>query len=182
MPIKRGKVPSNPIILPVQYATRRLKAGDYFELYYFTNKGLDKAKISALIAEPDMLVMLPASDGVHSWVSATAVKDPKAAPVTKDENLTWEEFNEVALCIISFMKVYDWPNDRVNMHIQFWTALQAHHWRHASDALKQKALLLYQSQQRCRWHITVGTAQGWSLEEINQDLLFKVREELFNEK
>lgn len=84
--------------------------------------------------------------------------------------------------MISFMKVHDWPQDRVDMHILFWTALQAHRWRHALDALKQKALLLYQSQQRRRWHLTVGTAQGWSLEEINQDLLFEVREELFNEK
>ncbi|KAG1733020.1 uncharacterized protein EDB91DRAFT_1057674 [Suillus paluster] len=146
-PIKCGKVPSDPTILPAQYANRRLKAGDYCELHYFTNRGLDEAKFSALIAEPNALVMLPASDGVHSWVPAAAVKDPKAAPVTKDENLTWEEFNEVAPRIVSFMKVHDWPNDRVNMHIQFWTALQAHHWRHAPDVLKQKALLLYQSQQ-----------------------------------
>lgn len=56
-PIKRGKVPSDPTILPAQYVTRRLKAGDYCELHYFTNKGLDEAKISALIAEPDALVM-----------------------------------------------------------------------------------------------------------------------------
>ncbi|KAG1894567.1 uncharacterized protein F5891DRAFT_1166135 [Suillus fuscotomentosus] len=126
---------------------KRLKAGDYCELHYFTNKGLNEAKVTTLIAEPDALVMLPAADGVHSWVPAAAVKDPKAAPVTKDENLTWEEFNEAAPRIISFMKVHDWPDDRVSMHIQFWTALQAHRWRHAPDVLKQKALLLYQSQQ-----------------------------------
>ncbi|KAG1720826.1 uncharacterized protein EDB91DRAFT_1256809 [Suillus paluster] len=182
MPIKRGKVPSDPTILPAQYVTRRLKAGDYCKLHYFTNRGLDEAKISALIAEPNALVMLPASDGVHSWVPAAAVKDPKMAPITKDENLTWEEFNEAAPCIVSFMKLHNWPNNRVNMHIQFWTALQAHRWHHAPDALKQKALLLYQSQQRHCWHLTVGTAQGWSLEEINQDLLFEAREDLFNEK
>ena len=181
-PIKRGKVPSDPTILPAQYATRKLKAGDYCELHYFTNRGLDDAKISASIAEPDAMVMLPAADGIHSWVPTAAVKDPKAAPVTKDESLTWEEFNEAAPCMILSMKMHDWPDDRVNMHIQFWMALQSHRWRHAPDVLKQKALLLYQSQQRCRWHLTVGTAQGWSLEEINQDLLFEVREELFNEK
>ncbi|KAG1725658.1 hypothetical protein EDB19DRAFT_1643919 [Suillus lakei] len=124
-----------------------LKPSDYCELHYFTNKGLDEAMASTLVAEPDALVMLPASDGIHSWVPAAAVKDPKAAPITKDEHLSWEEFNEAAPCIVVFMKMHDWPDDRVNMHIQFWMAMQAHHWRHSPDPLQQRALLLYQSQQ-----------------------------------
>ncbi|KAG1726644.1 uncharacterized protein EDB91DRAFT_1086727 [Suillus paluster] len=127
--------------------------------------GLDDATASALVAEPDALVMLPAADGIHSWVPAAAVKDPKAPPVTKDEHLTWEEFNEAAPRIIVFMKMHDWPDDRVNMHIQFWTTIQGHRWRHSLDLLQQKALLLYQSQQRRCWHLTIGTMQGWSLEE-----------------
>jgi hypothetical protein len=181
-PLIRAKVPSDLTIIPAQYATRRLKAGEYCELHYFTNKGLDDAKASSLIAEPDVLVMLPSSDGIHSWVPAAAVKDPKAAPVTKDEHLSWEEFNEVAPRIILFMKMHDWPEDRIQMHIHFWNALQSHHWQHAPDSLKQRALLLYQSQQCRRWHLTIGTAHGWSLEEINQDLLLEAREDLFNEQ
>jgi hypothetical protein len=68
------------------------------------------------------------------------------------------------------------------MHVQFWNVLQSHRWHHTPDFLKQRALLLYQSQQHCRWHLTIGSAQGWSLEELNQDLIFEAREELFNEK
>ncbi|KAG1718305.1 hypothetical protein EDB19DRAFT_1920878 [Suillus lakei] len=146
-PLKHTKIPTDPTILLAQYAIRRLKTGDYCELHYFTNKGLDDAMASTLVAEPDALVMLPATDGIHSWVPAAAVKDPKAAPVTKDEHLTWEEFNEAAPRIVTFMKMHDWPDDRVNMHIQFWMAIQAHRWRHSPDLLQQKALLLYQSQQ-----------------------------------
>lgn len=181
-PIVRGKVPSDPTILPAQYAIRKMKSGDYCELHYFTNRGLEDAKLSNLIAEPEAMVMLAAADGLHSWIPAAAVKDPKAAPVVKDENLSWEEFNEAAPRMITMMKLYDWPNDRTDMHIQFWSALQTHRWRHAPDQLKQRALLLYQSQQRRRWHQTIGTAQGWSLEDLNQDLIFEAREELFNEK
>ncbi|KAG1809727.1 hypothetical protein EV424DRAFT_1321597 [Suillus variegatus] len=164
------------------YAMRKLKAGDYCELHYFTNRGLEDAKVSNLIAEPDALVMLPSADGLHSWIPAAAVKDPKAAPVVKDENLSWEEFNEAAPRILAMMRLHDWPEERVTMHVQFWNALQSHRWRHASDLLKQRALLLYQSQQRRRWHLTIGSAQSWSLEELNQDLIFEAREELFNEK
>ncbi|KAG1736195.1 hypothetical protein EDB19DRAFT_1896106 [Suillus lakei] len=89
-PLKHTKIPTDPTIIPAQYAIRRLKTGDYCELHYFTNKGLDDAMASTLVAEPDTLVMLPAMDGIHSWVPTVAVKDPKAAPITKDEHLTWE--------------------------------------------------------------------------------------------
>ncbi|KAG1717346.1 hypothetical protein EDB19DRAFT_1893084 [Suillus lakei] len=112
VPVVRGKVPSDPTILPSQYAIRKLKAGDYCELHYFTNRGLEDAKVSNLVAEPDAMVMLPSSDGLHSWVPAAAVKDPKAAPVVKDEHLTWEEFNEAAPRMITMMRTYDWPDDR----------------------------------------------------------------------
>ncbi|KAG1724499.1 uncharacterized protein EDB91DRAFT_1087430 [Suillus paluster] len=181
VPLIRAKVPSDLTIIPAQYTTRRLKAGEYCELHYFTNRGLNDAKTSALIVELDTLVMLPSNDRVHSWVPAAVVKDPRAAPVVKNEQLTWEDFNEAAPRMIMLMRIHDWPNDRVQMHVQFWTVLQEHHWRHTPDPLKQRALLLYQSQQRRRWHLTVGTAHSWSLEEINQDLLLEVREDLFNE-
>ncbi|KAG1868727.1 hypothetical protein C8R48DRAFT_598185 [Suillus tomentosus] len=164
------------------YATRKIKSGDYCELHYFTNWGLDDANKSAQIAEPDTLVMLPSANGIHLWVPVDAVKDPKAAPVTRDEHLTWEEFNEAAARIINYMRIHDWPAEQVDMHIQFWSALQQHHWRHVSDHLKQRALLLYQLQQCRRWHLSIGTGQTWSLEEINQDLLLEVHEELFNEQ
>ncbi|KAG2338135.1 hypothetical protein BDR05DRAFT_952128 [Suillus weaverae] len=65
-PFKYIKVPSNPTILPAQYAIRRLKAGDYCKLHYFTNKGLDDTTAAALVAKPNALVMLPAMDGIHS--------------------------------------------------------------------------------------------------------------------
>ncbi|KAG1843035.1 hypothetical protein F4604DRAFT_1960735 [Suillus subluteus] len=164
------------------YALRKLKAGDYCKLHYFTNRGLEEAKVSILLAEPDVLVMLPAADGLHSWVPAAAVKDLKAPPIVRDENLSWEDFNEAIPCMIASMKMHNWPEDRVSMHIQFWVALQTHHWRHAPDVLKQRALLLYQAQQRRWWHMTIGTAQSWSLEELNQDLITEACEELFNEK
>ncbi|KAG1750890.1 hypothetical protein EDB19DRAFT_1629076, partial [Suillus lakei] len=145
-PLIQGKVPSEPTVIPVQYVTRKLKAGDYCKLHYFTNRGLDDAKVSMQIAELDALMMLPASDGIHSWVPAAAIKDPKAAPIVKDEHLSWEDFNKAAPCMILSMKINDWPKDHVTMHVQFWSALQMHRWHHTSDPLKQKALLLYQVQ------------------------------------
>ncbi|KAG1893905.1 uncharacterized protein F5891DRAFT_1131121 [Suillus fuscotomentosus] len=115
-----------------------MKSGEYCKLFYFTNSGLEEASCSTLTADDDALIMMHASDGLHKWVPAGTIRDPKAQ-VIKDENITWEQFNE---------STNDWPDDRINMHISFWSALQNHRWCHNFDAHKQRALLLYQAQQR----------------------------------
>jgi ABC-type Fe3+-hydroxamate transport system substrate-binding protein len=65
-----------------------------------------------------VLVLLPESNGSHTWIPAAAVKDPKAAAVTKDENLSWEQSLEAAPHMIIMMKVQAWPDDCIKMHIQ----------------------------------------------------------------
>ena len=180
-PVRRAEVPSDPAILPSQYATRKLKVGDYCELYYFTNDGLTDALKSSMIAEPEALIMVPSANGLHAWLPTGAIKDPKSV-ITKDENLSWEQFNQAAPRMINSMKAHDWPEDRMDMHILFWSALQTHRWCHAQDPLKQRALLLYQSQQHRRWHLNAGAANSWSLENINDQLLLEAREDLFNKQ
>ncbi|KAG2084656.1 hypothetical protein BD769DRAFT_1646214 [Suillus cothurnatus] len=145
-PIRDVDVPSNPVILPSQYAVRKMKTGEYCELFYFTNTGLEEASRSSFAADADALVMITSADGSHKWIPAGAARDPKAQ-VIKDDNLTWEQFNEAAPRMIVSMKENDWPEDRIDMHIAFWSALQNHRWRHAFDTHKQRALLLYQAQQ-----------------------------------
>ncbi|KAG2088694.1 uncharacterized protein F5147DRAFT_776640 [Suillus discolor] len=39
VPVGNSKVPSIPVIILSHYAVQKLKAGEYCELYYFTNKG-----------------------------------------------------------------------------------------------------------------------------------------------
>ncbi|KAG2088847.1 uncharacterized protein F5147DRAFT_587454 [Suillus discolor] len=158
----------------------KLKAGEYCELYYFTNKGLKDAKKSLLATESPGLTLTTNTDGQQTWINSDETRDPKAV-ITKDENLSWEHFNEAAPCMITAMKQHEWPEDRVDMHIKFWTALQNHRWRHTFDTLKQRALLFYQSQQRRLWHLTAGGPFGWSIAELNQDLILEAREEIFNE-
>lgn len=109
-PVKDVGIPSDPIILPSQYATQKMKSSEYCELFYFTNIGLEEASRSAFTADKDALLMLPSSDGLHKWIPAGAAKDPKVQ-VVKDENLTWEQFNESAPHMITFMKDNDWPDD-----------------------------------------------------------------------
>ncbi|KAG1906131.1 uncharacterized protein F5891DRAFT_919798, partial [Suillus fuscotomentosus] len=151
VPVSNSKVPSIPVVILSHYAVRKLKAGEYCELYYFTNKGLKDAKKSLLSTKSPGLTLTTNVDGQQMWINADETHDPKAV-ITKDENLSWEHFNEAALRMITAIKQHEWPEDRINMHIQFWTALQNHRWRHTFDTLKQCTLLLYQSQQQRLWH------------------------------
>ncbi|KAG1848033.1 hypothetical protein F4604DRAFT_1687895 [Suillus subluteus] len=131
-----AKVPTIPVVIPSNYTVQKLKAGDYCELYYFTNKGLNEAKKNLLSTEPQGMILLPGAYGQQTWVNVDETCDSKTI-VTKDKNLTWEELNEATPCMITAMQQHEWPEDHVNMHISFWTALQNHCWHHTSDILKQ---------------------------------------------
>ncbi|KAG2139254.1 hypothetical protein DEU56DRAFT_871127 [Suillus clintonianus] len=111
VPIGNSKVPSVLVVIPSHYAVRKLKAGEYCELYYFTNKGLKDAKKTLLSTEAPRLMLTTNAEGQQTWVNADETRDPKAV-VTKDENLSWEHFNEAAPRMITAMKQHGWPEDR----------------------------------------------------------------------
>jgi hypothetical protein len=180
IPFRNVDVPSEPIIIPSYYATRKMKKGDFCELFYFTNKGLDDASKSNLTSDPEALVLLPSADGQHSWIPAGAARDPKT-PVYDDEDLSWEEFNEAAPRMINSMRDNGWPDARMDMHIKFWSALQNHRWRHSRDKTKQRALLVYQGVQRKRWHLAIAGPNSYSLANINQELLDETKEDLLDQ-
>lgn len=179
-PMRNIDIPSNPIILLCQYAVRKMKSGDYCELFYFTNSGLEEASRTTFTANENALIMMPTSDGLHKWIPTGAARDPKAQ-IVKDENLTWEQFNEAAPRMVTIMKDNDWPDDRVDMHIAFWSMLKNHRWLHNFNTHKQRALLLYQAQQQRRWHLAIGSSNSWSLAKINQDLLDEAHKTIFNQ-
>jgi len=67
-PMCNANIPSNPIILPCQYAVCKMKSGDYCELFYFTNNGLEEASRNTFTANEDALIILLTSDGLHKWI------------------------------------------------------------------------------------------------------------------
>jgi hypothetical protein len=180
-PFRDVGVPSNPIVIPSHYASRKMKKGDFCELFYFMNDGIGQASISNLDIDSEALVMLPAANGQHSWIPAGAAHDPRTV-VTKDEDLSWEQFNEATPRMINSMRENDWPEARVQMHIEFWSALMNHRWCHDLDKVRQRALLTYQGQQRRKWHLAVSGPHSYSLAVLNQDLLDQVKEDLLDQR
>ncbi|KAI6016082.1 hypothetical protein BKA83DRAFT_4060466 [Pisolithus microcarpus] len=150
--------------------------GEYCELYFFTNVGLAEAESSNASINDEALTLLKSDNGQHIWIPASHSRDKSA--IIKDEDLTWEQFGEAGLCLISAMREHDWQRDRIDMHIKFWTGLEEHPWRRSSRNHLNRALLLYQSQQRQKWHRAIGTAEGFSLAKLNEGVLRDASDEL----
>ncbi|KAI5988071.1 hypothetical protein EDD15DRAFT_2139278, partial [Pisolithus albus] len=116
--------------------------GEYCELYFFTNDGLAEAESFNPSIDDEALTLLKTDNGQHVWVPATNTRDKSA--IIKDEDLTWEQFGEASVRLLEAMREHDWQEDRIEMHVKFWTALETHPWRRSPLNLLKRALLLYQ--------------------------------------
>ncbi|KAG2051369.1 hypothetical protein BDR06DRAFT_1061531 [Suillus hirtellus] len=100
IPISTAKIPTIPTVIPSHYTVCKLKTGDYCKLFYFINKGLSKAKKNLLSTELQGLILILGADGQQMWVNVDETRNSKTV-ITKDKNLSWEEFNEATPCMIT---------------------------------------------------------------------------------
>ncbi|KAG2124369.1 hypothetical protein DEU56DRAFT_692862, partial [Suillus clintonianus] len=97
-PIQATGVPDEPSINPSPYATRKLEKGEYVELWYFTNDGLDEALIKKTI-EDDTMVLLTLQDSSTAWVSAASARNTTS--VINNEDIAFEDFCQACPRFIS---------------------------------------------------------------------------------
>ncbi|KAG1802113.1 uncharacterized protein HD556DRAFT_799769 [Suillus plorans] len=89
IPILETGIPDEPAITPCSYALKKLDKGEYVELWYFTNDGLDEASIKKTI-DDDAMILSTLADGSTAWVSSASTRSARS--VINDENLPFEEF------------------------------------------------------------------------------------------
>ncbi|KAF8802318.1 hypothetical protein BYT27DRAFT_7215415 [Phlegmacium glaucopus] len=168
IPIPDRDVPTIAPVVASNYAIRKMEKGLYVELWYYTNAGLDEASRSSNTADDEAMVMLRLPDGVTSWVPAASART--ASGVVDDKDLPWEDFCQAAPRMIVAMEEADWPQDRVTMLAKFWGNLQVHEFRSSRDPLDQKALIVYQAEQRRLWHLAISSPRGaYNLSRINDE-------------
>ena len=178
VPVPDAKVPLELVALPAKHALKRMESSGYVELYYFTNKGIAEAEQVATTPSDESLVWKRDDDDNYSLVEASAGKRGLKNDPLPDEKLTWEQFFEATPRMIESMVRFQWPEDRVEMFRKLWLGIQKHRFRTSNDAFSKQALLVYQAKQRRLWHHTIGTPFGFSLAEIEEELLKRIRDEL----
>jgi hypothetical protein len=178
LPIPDHPVPQHPPVIAAQSASRRMDKGDFVPLWYYTNKGLENALSSYNSTDEDALTLLRHADGSTSLIPASATKESKG--VINDQDIEWEDFCIAAPRMIEAMGRANWPRERILMMSEFWANLQEHPFRSSGAPYKQKALLVYQAEQRRLWHIAIATPHGgYNLSIINDQLLRDTKERLF---
>ncbi|KAI6017846.1 hypothetical protein EDC04DRAFT_2576650 [Pisolithus marmoratus] len=126
-PVCDHDIPSGPVNIPTPYTSCKLKKGEYCELYFFTNDGLAEVESLNPSIDDEAMTLLKANNGQHVWVPASSTNQDKTS-VIRDEDLSWEQFGEAAIRLINAMREHEWPEDRIQMHVTFWSALEEHPW------------------------------------------------------
>ena len=129
VPVPNAKVPLEPVALPAKYALKQMENGNYIELYYFTNQGIADAKEVATAPSDGTYVWKQQEDGSSTIVNLAESKRGLKTDLLPDDKLSWEQFFKATPRMIKFMTWYNWPQDRINMHYQFWLNIQSHRWR-----------------------------------------------------
>ena len=178
VPVPKAKALVDLICLPAKYALKHMENGTYVELFYFTNQGIADAEEVATAPSDESFVWKQQDNGTPSLVEASTAKRGLKTDMLPDEKLSWEQFFEATPRIIQFMKRYHWPQDRIDMFCSFFLGIQSHRWRTSSHPLCKKSLLFYQAKQRRLWHHTIGSDFGFTLAEIEEEVLRNIRDEL----
>jgi len=163
-------------VLPSPLALRKLRKGEYCELYFFTNKDLMDMQAYLPLVDDEALAITQDNQGLHSFVPVAAARAKQL--VIEDKDLTWPQIDEAMHRILQAMKENGWDQKRLESHLGFWMVLGAHKWRHDAKEMSRKALIIYQATVWRCWHDMLGTAHSFNLKYINEELLSKIQWEL----
>ncbi|KIJ57088.1 hypothetical protein M422DRAFT_23203 [Sphaerobolus stellatus SS14] len=178
IPIPVRAPPTQHLEIISPYAQRMINAGKYCEMWYFTPEGLDAAKNRKTYTDDESLVPSIDSSGNTTWMPAAAKREP--GTFREDKDLTWDEFSGAVPRMLLAMQRAHWPEDRKNALAGFWGNLMSHPLRTSIDPLAVKTLLLYQAEQRKRWHDAIpGLGGGWSLNEISDVLMRNAADDVY---
>ncbi|KAF9237271.1 hypothetical protein BU15DRAFT_63330 [Melanogaster broomeanus] len=93
--------------------------------------------------DDEAMTLTKSENGTHSFIALSAAK--AKASLVKDEDFSWEEFNQANFRMVNAMHQCEWAEEQVQMHIDLWLAIEMHDWRHDTSPFNKAALLTYQA-------------------------------------
>ncbi|KAG1832430.1 hypothetical protein EV424DRAFT_1533604 [Suillus variegatus] len=165
-------------ILVSDFALRKIEKGHYVELYYWTNVGIQDAHSNYRTRDDEGMVPAVGLDGSTAWVSA-AVGKPSSA-VIADRDLSTVAFAQAVPRMIAALTAYSWTKQRVDMLASFWGGILMHRYWNSTDTIAQRAILIYQEEQRRAWHNAIPLADGaWDIGIIDDAALLRTYDRVF---
>lgn len=119
-------------------------------------------------------------DGTTTWIPASATCP--STTVVSDCNLDSLDFTQVIPCLVTSLTECGWGHDRVHMLVGFWGALMLHCFWNLVDPLDQRALLLYQEEQRHAWRQAIPLPGGaWDISILDDAELTHMLDRIYRE-
>ncbi|KAG1853195.1 hypothetical protein DFJ58DRAFT_642548, partial [Suillus subalutaceus] len=153
IPIRPRPDSTDDEVLVSDFALCKIDKGHYVELYYWTNIGLQEAHSTYRTRDDEGMIPTAGEDGSTVWINAAVAKP--SSRVIADRDLSTVEFAQAVPCMISALEEYDWPAQRITMLAHFWGAIMLHRYWNSPDHIAQRAILIYQEEQRRAWHNTI---------------------------
>ncbi|KAG2341249.1 hypothetical protein BDR05DRAFT_949844 [Suillus weaverae] len=102
-------------VLVSDFALRKINKGQYIELYYWTNVGLQEAHSTYRTQDDKGMMPTAGEDGSTIGINAAVAKPSPG--VLADHNLSTVVFAQAVPHMISALKEYDWPAQCISMLI-----------------------------------------------------------------
>lgn len=163
--------------IPLPYATRRIDKCEWLQLWFYTPDGFKAASAANGRGDDDPMTITKNDDGSLSTVANA--KAPKGT--VADRELSFESFCLACVNMLDAMKNADWPDDRITMFASFWSEIQEHPLRHSGEELDRRVLLLYQEEERVRWHHTASSSSvpPYDMSRVDAGILAEVKERVY---
>ncbi|KAG2082663.1 uncharacterized protein F5147DRAFT_803395 [Suillus discolor] len=180
IPVRRRPDSTDDEVLVSDFALRKIDKGHFVELYYWTNVGLQDAHSNYRTRDDEGMIPTAADDGSTVWVNAAVAKP--SSRVIADRDLSPVEFAQAVLRMIAALEDYDWPVQRVQMLARFWGALMLHRYWNSMDRIAQRAIMIYQEEQRRAWHNAIPLPKGaWDISILDEDALLRTFDRVFRD-
>ncbi|KAJ6607856.1 hypothetical protein B0H10DRAFT_1736469, partial [Mycena sp. CBHHK59/15] len=160
------------------FAQRKLEKMEYCVLSPFTPQGLAEAASAALSSSDNISsVRLSQNDDnqltVQTGPSSTAHKN-----MLQDDQLSWREFDLGKTRFLKEIIQAGWDQKHCDTLSQFFFHISNHSLREQPNA--DQILKVYADRTRFAWHQSLGTDNSFNITKINEQLLTKIGDELFN--
>ena len=152
-------------ITPHEFAIRKIKAGEYVELWYFTTEGCNEASRAALTADDETFSILKTDSGL-ALQQINANKASRNA--IADEYLSWDQIMTARHNIISAATTHGWPPMHTIALAEFYMNLE----NFKATGTQPRPLIRYHAIVRKAWHASLkGQGKPFDLSVINPSLL-----------
>ncbi|KAJ6622810.1 hypothetical protein B0H10DRAFT_1787469 [Mycena sp. CBHHK59/15] len=172
----RGVADAIPL-RPGVYALLKLMKFEYTELWNFTREGCADAAMAT--AQPsvneDVFAFAKVDDfvGLRPAISLLASKN-----VVKDIVLMWDQLSFAKNSMLYHMAKLGWSEKHITSLADFWYALEVHPQRTLLHG--DRIVIAYQDKVCVKWHDSLKLDQGFNIMNINDNLMRRARNEIWD--